>query len=319
MGYARVGTCSWTEKTMVGLWYPKGVTGAEARLRYYAERFDTVEVDSTFYALPDSERSALWAERTPDWFTFHVKAFGLMTKHSVDPRALEPPLDGMGHGLSRYGRAKDPSDELLDAVFDRFLGGIAPLERAGKMGAVLLQFPPWFTARDDATRHRNLEYLERAHDRLGPRRVFVEFRDPSWMAERVRAQTLGFLIDRGMAFVSVDAPQLPDGSTMPPIAESTADWACVRLHGRNAETWGARTASAADRFDYLYTDEELGEWEPRVRRLAAETDTTFVLFNNNKYDYAQRNAHRMNEVLSDLLLPVPHEPGPDVREQGSLF
>lgn len=319
MGHVRVGTCSWTEKTMVGLWYPRGVSSAEARLRFYASRFDTVEVDSTFYALPEYERCRLWAERTPDWFVFHVKAFGLMTRHSVDPRALEPPLDTMEHALTSYGRVTDPSTELLDAVFERFCEGIESLLEAGKLGGILIQLPPWVTARDERHRRENLDYLEYVRDRLDGYRLFVEFRDASWVADSVRRETMSFLVDRGMSFVSVDSPQFEDGRTMPPIAEATSDWACVRLHGRNRETWSAPTKSAADRFDYLYSRQELSEWEGPVRSLAAETNTTWVLFNNNKYDYAQRNAADMNEILEDLLLPVPHESGPERCEQGELF
>jgi uncharacterized protein YecE (DUF72 family) len=319
MGYVRIGTCSWTEPTMLKRWYPPGVNSAEARLRYYADRFDTVEVDSTFYALPDPDRAQAWAERTPEWFVFHVKAFGLMTRHSVSPKALESPLDEYEHALTRYGRVKDPSPELLDAVFARFEDGVAPLRAAGKLGGVLLQFPKWFSADTEQARRRNLDYLDYAADRLAGLRVLVEFRDPSWLAERIRTDTMGFLIDRGMTYVSVDAPRLADGSSMPPVAQATSDWAYVRLHGRNAETWASRTASAADRFDYLYGEDELREWEEPVRRLARETETTFVLFNNNKYDYAQRNARQMNEILEDLLMPVEHAPHDGSFEQESLF
>lgn len=320
MGVVRVGTCSWTEPTMVKRWYPPGVTSAEARLRYYAEHFDTVEVDSTFYALPDPDRATQWAERTPDWFVFHVKAYGLMTRHSVDPKTLDPPLDGMSHGLSRYGRVKDPSPELLAASFQRFREGVEPLERAGKLGGILLQFPAWFGSTDERTRSRNLDYLEYARAELDGYRVFVEFREPSWVGERYRADTMAFLIDRDLAYVSVDAPQLPDGSTMPPIAQATTEWACVRLHGRNRDTWAARTQSAADRFDYLYNERELREWEAPIRQLASEAQSTFVLFNNNKYDFAQRNARQMNDILADLLLPVPHSGGQGGSpEQDTLF
>jgi uncharacterized protein YecE (DUF72 family) len=299
---------------MIKRWYPPGVTSAKARLRYYAERFDTVEVDSTFYALPDAERSALWAERTPEWFLFHVKAFGLMTRHSVSPKALVPPLDEMGHELTRYGRVKDPSPELLDAAFERFRDGIEPLRRAGKLGAILLQFPHWFSAADDESFARGLEYLDAARDRLENLRLFVEFREPSWVGRARRSETMSFLIDRDMSFVCVDAPQTGDGTAMPPVVEATTGWGCVRLHGRNADTWSARTESAADRFEYLYSEDELREWEAPVRRLAGETDAVFVLFNNNKYDYAQRNAAQMNEILEDLLLPVPREDGGPAQE-----
>jgi uncharacterized protein YecE (DUF72 family) len=202
-------------------------------------------------------------------------------------------------------------------VFERFREGIEPLRRAGKLGGVLLQFPHWFSAADDASFERGLAYLDAARDRLEGYRLFVEFREPSWIGAARRSETTSFLIDRDMTFVCVDAPQTGDGTAMPPVVEATTDWACVRLHGRNVETWSTRTESAADRFDYLYSERELNEWEEPVRRLAGETDTTFVLFNNNKYDYAQRNAAQMSEILEDLLLPIPH--GEDEPKQEKLF
>jgi uncharacterized protein YecE (DUF72 family) len=319
MGIVRVGTCSWADKTMVKAWYPPEVTSAEARLRYYADRFDTVEVDSTFYALPELGTVERWVERTPDGFIFHVKAFGLMTEHSVDPRVLEEPLASMEHELTSYGRVTRPSGEMLEATFDAFLERIEPLRSVGKLGGILMQFPPYFRADDPASERRNLAYLERAAERLDGYRVLVEFRDPSWVSAQRRESTLDFLRHRGLAYVSVDAPQFPDRATMPPLAEATSDWAVVRMHGRNHDTWFARTKSAAERFDYLYSEEELGQWEAPIRRLADETEVTWVLFNNCRHDYAPRNAREMSEILADLLPEPPPEEAPRPGEQERLF
>jgi len=309
MGDVHVGTCAWTEKTMVDLWYPKGVTSPEQRLRYYASRFDTVEVDSPFYALPQRSYAEKWAARTPPGFIFNVKAYGMMTGHEVDERSLAPELREYEHEVSPRGRVCRPHPDMVDAAFDLFVSAMEPLRDAGKMGGVLMQFPPYFTANTPEHERRNLDYIEYAKDKLDGHRVLVEFRHPSWVRDGRADRTLKWLADRDLAYVSVDSPELPDRSTMPRLAALTSDWAYVRMHGRNAATWRSRTESSADRFDYLYATEELREWEPRIRDLARDADQTFVMFNNNKYDYAQRNAAEIQTILGDLVPPRADEPG----------
>ena len=317
MGHIRVGTCSWTEKTMAALWYPPGVSTPEQRLRYYARQFDTVEVDSSFYALPQRSYAQAWAERTPDDFTFHIKAYGMMTGHEVDDRALAPELRDFPHGVTTRGGVHDPSRDMIDASFDIFMDAIEPLAEAGKLGGVLMQFPPYFTALTPARERRNLEYIEYAADKLAPARVLVEFRHPSWVDDAHRDRTLRFLADRGLAYVSVDSPQFDDHSTMPPLSAVTSDWSYVRFHGRNQKTWFKRTESSTERFDWDYSDAELHEWEPRLREMAAEAEETFVMFNNNAYDYAQRNARQLGEILGDLVLPREEVPCPGEQSGGT--
>lgn len=303
MGYVHVGTCAWTEKTMVDLWYPKGVTSPEQRLRYYASVFDTVEVDSPFYALPQRSYAEKWAQRTPADFIFNVKAYGMMTGHEVDARSLAPELSDYEFEISPRGRVRHPHPDMVDASFDLFVSAIEPLRDAGKMGGVLMQFPPYFTAGTPEHERRNLDYIEYAKDKLDGYRMLVEFRHPSWLREGRGDRVLKWLADRDLAYVSVDSPELPDRSTMPRTAALTSDWAYVRMHGRNAATWRSRTDSSADRFDYLYSTDELREWEPKIRELARDADQTFVMFNNNKYDYAQRNAAEIQTILGDLVPP----------------
>jgi uncharacterized protein YecE (DUF72 family) len=321
VGIVRIGTCSWSDKTMVKAWYPPGIqSSAEARLRYYAERFDTVEADSPFYAIPDRRTTQLWAERTPPGFLFHVKAYGLLTQHHAKPETLPPVLRELPHELDRSGRIGHPSPEMLDATFGMFLDALEPLRAAGKLGGILMQFPPYFTAADPKKKERNLEYLEYARERLEGYRVLVEFRHSSWVEGGLEDGTLEFLADRDMAFVSVDAPQYPGGSTMPPLAAATSDWAYVRLHGRNRETYYGKHESAADRFDYLYTEGELCDWEDKMRGLAAVTQQTFVMFNNCRNDYAPRNAAQMAAILCDVA--APHDgamPGEAGGPDGRLF
>ncbi len=286
---------------MVEAWYPREVgSSAEARLRYYAARFDTVEVDSTFYGLPRREYAQAWAERTPPRFTFHVKAYGLMTRHEVDERALHPELRDYRYDVTERGRVRNPSREMVDRAFEIFVAELEPLRTAGKMGGVLMQFPPYFTAKP-AHHVENLNFIDSAAEKLEGLPIFVEFRHPSWVEERELPNTLRFLEDRGLAFVSVDAPHAPGLSAMPPVVAATAPWSYVRFHGRNREMWTARTASAADRFDYLYEPEELEEWAGPIRALAADSERTWVMFNNCKHDYAPRNAREMAAILEDVV------------------
>jgi uncharacterized protein YecE (DUF72 family) len=297
---------------MVEAWYPPEARTAEARLRYYARRFDTVEADAPFYGIPDPKVAENWAGRTPDGFRFHVKAFGLMTQHSVEERMLHPALRECRFEVSDRGRVHHPSSRMVDRSFELFGEFIAPLRTADKLGGVLMQFPLHFSALDKHQRDENLGYIQHAHERLEGVRMLVEFRHPSWVADENLMPTLAFLADREIAFVSVDAPQFPDRSTMPPVTAVTAPWAYVRLHGRNRDTYFGRNVSAADRFDYLYTSEELQEWAPRVRELASDAETTWVMFNNCKHDYAPRNAREMAEILADLVEPgVPGAASPD--------
>jgi uncharacterized protein YecE (DUF72 family) len=303
MGDVVVGTCSWTDKTMIERWYPRGVNTAEARLRYYAARFDSVEVDSTFYGLPKPEVAENWAKRTPDGFTFHVKAYGLMTGHDVDERSLHPDLRDFDYELTTRGRVRHADDRMYERAFELFLEGIEPLRRGHKMGGVLMQYPPYFQASDPKQIAHNLETIERAVDLLKPLPVFIEFRHASWVEGAQLADTMRFLSDRFLTYVAVDEPQIPGGHVMPHVSAATSPLGYVRFHGRNAAMWRAQTISAAERFDYLYSPDELAEWSEPIHNLAEETERTWVMFNNCRYDYAPRNAREMAEILGDVVAP----------------
>lgn len=305
MGDVVIGTCSWSDRTMIERWYPRQSSSAEARLRYYAARYDTVEVDSTFYGLPQRRNAENWVARTPPGFTFHVKAYGMMTQHEVDVRSLHPDLRDYNHELSTKGRVRNPERRMVERAFEIFTSELEPLREAGKMGGVLMQFPAYVTATDAERTREYLAYLEWAQAQLGDAPMLVEFRHPSWVTGAQLERTMGFLADNGMTYVSVDAPQFPNASTIPPVTAATSQWSYVRLHGRNRDMYFARTASAADRFDYLYTPDELQEWAGPISSLAEETDRTWVMFNNCKYDYAPRNAREMAAILGDLVAPRP--------------
>lgn len=288
MGRILVGTTSWTEKTLIesGRFYPPGANTAEERLRYYAGRFPVVEVDSTYYGLPSERNALLWAERTPPGFVFNVKAFRLFTAHQTPPEALPRDVrERLGVPLKKNFYYDDVPEEIKDELWRRFRLALEPLRASGKLGALLFQYPPWFVRRPESLAH-----VEDCARRMTGDVLAIEFRNKTWFDERHREATLEFERRHGLVHVVTDAPQGFSSST-PPVWEVTnRALAIVRLHGRNAATWQRATRTAAERFDYLYSEAELRGFVDPVRRLAAQAKTVHVLFNNCREDKAQRNA-----------------------------
>ena len=308
MSEVRIGTCSFADVALLKNWYPRGLDSKDW-LRYYAEHFDTVEIDSTYYRLPGAGMSAGWAERTPPGFLFHVKAFGLMTRHPVRVEQLPADLRAATEA-DEQGRIFHPPEELRAEVFRRFLAGIAPLREAGKLGGILFQLPPYIVCKDSS-----FDYLTWAKEQFRDATVLVDFRHASWLEEANRARTLSFLKEKGMALVIVDAPRLESKSVIPTVAELTSDVAYIRFHGRNAATWQHRGGSAADRFDYLYTREELAEWVEPLRELSGQARQLFAVFNNNNSSpppgplqgpvaQAPANALMLRQLLLEAAVPV---------------
>jgi uncharacterized protein YecE (DUF72 family) len=290
----RVGTCSWTDKTLIkdAAWYPKKSMSAAERLAFYAARFSVVEADSTYYRPPSPELTGGWAERTPDGFRMNVKAFSLMTGHPTKPESLWQDIrDAIEPEFAdkRNVYAKHLPEDALDAVWYRFADAMQPLRDRGRFGAVLLQYPPWFTPKRD-----NRDELARARKRLRDLPIAVEFRSPLWFGKDDLDRTLGWLSDHDLALVAVDAPKV---SKLPVVAAATADIAVVRFHGRADDTWKARTSTAAERFKYLYDKRELRPWVKRVEELASHAREVHVLMNNCYQDYGVRNAEDMTELL----------------------
>ncbi|MDX5567689.1 DUF72 domain-containing protein [Streptomyces sp. ID05-04B] len=279
MGEILVGACSWTDRALVSSgWYPPGRRDAAGRLLHYAERFPVVEVDATYYGLPGERTSRLWTERTPDGFVFDVKAFSLLTGHPTRPAAMPPGLPAGSRG-----------PRALDEVWRRFADGIRPLRDAGRLGAVLFQFPPWF--RPGARAHA---FLARCAERTAGWPVCVEFRHPHWWRGEQEQTTADLLRAHGFVAVAVDMEQsLP--SAVPPVTPVTCErLAVVRLHGRSRH-WG--TGGKEDRFRHEYGPGELDEWVPMIRALARRTEQVHVLFNNCCGDAAVRAAARMRALL----------------------
>jgi uncharacterized protein YecE (DUF72 family) len=287
----RVGTAGWTDKTLIESgWYPDDAGNPEKRLRYYATQFPLVEVDSAYYALPAEQTAAAWAERTPVHFTFNVKAFSLFTQHPTPVKALPKDLrEEAGKAGKDRVYLKDVDPKLADEAWSRFLAALEPLRSAGKLGAILLQFPPWFPIG-----RANKQYILDCAQRAAPDRVCVEFRNRTWMTEDNQKETLDFLSAHDLPYVCVDEPQGYSNS-IPPVLAATSDLAVVRLHG-HSEHWDAKTVQ--ERFDYRYSDEELKTWAGNVRRLAADADETHVVFNNCYRDYAHVNAQRMEALVA---------------------
>jgi uncharacterized protein YecE (DUF72 family) len=291
---------------MVRAWYPASKRSAADRLRYYSSFFDTVEVDSSFYGLPTPTTASIWTERTPPDFKFHIKAFAMLTRHGVRPEQLPAPVRSRHDWeLDRHGRILHPPSELRDEVFALFVSALEPLRAEGKLGLVLLQFPPYFVANET-----NRRYVAYSAERLAPLEVAVEFRHGTWLEAENAARTLDLLAGLGAAYVCVDEPKLEAANVLPPLAAVTADSAYVRFHGRNAATWNARTGSAAERFKYLYSLDELSEWTQPIRQLTERASTTYVMFNNCFADYAPKNAQQMLSLFDSL-----EEDGPATPEE----
>jgi uncharacterized protein YecE (DUF72 family) len=291
MGRVQVGTASWTDRTLIESgWYPPEADTPEKRLRYYARQFPLVEVDATYYALPAEQTAALWAARTPADFTFNVKAFSLFTHHPTPvaalPKDLRPAAEKTGKDRIYF---QDVGPAVTDEAWQRFSAALEPLRSAGKLGAILLQFPPWFPI-SKARR----DYIVASAERAAPDRVCVEFRNRTWMTPDNQEETLGFLTGHQLPYVCVDIPQGHRDSVPPVLAATSPDLAVVRMHG-HSDKWDSKDIH--ERFGYRYTEAELTEWAPKVRALAQDTAGTHVLFNNCYRNYAQVNAQQLTELL----------------------
>jgi probable DNA metabolism protein len=299
-----VGVAGWTDPTLTAsdAFYPREAVTAEHRLRHYASHYPIVEVDATYYSLPTRGMAAAWARRTPDHFVFDVKAHGLMTGHAAEVRRLpdwlrrELPREALAAGRV-YGR--DLPATLLEEVWRRFLSALDPLRAAGKLGAVLLQYPRWFQP-GPAT----AAALADVRGRLGDVPGAIELRHHTWMAGRVRDRTLGLLADLDLTYVVVDGPQ-GLASSMPPIAAVTSSrLAVVRLHGRRVETWERRNHAATERYRYLYDDAEIAEHLRKILELSEQKASALhIIYNNCHGNYAVTNAAELTYLLLSRTSP----------------
>ena len=295
----RIGTASWTDPTMVraGVFYPRGKSSAEERLRFYASQFPVVEVDATYYSLPDRANTELWAERTPADFSFHVKAHALMTGQPTEVARLpEGLVDALPKDVASKRKiyAKDLPREIDDAVWTYFIDSLLPLHELGKLGGILLQYPRWFLPTPE-----NKALLRESAQRLAGIPATVELRNHTWFgSERSSRWTLDMLRDLGLTHVIVDGPQGLESSVPAVGAVTTPQLAMVRLHGRRSATWEAANIPTVERYRYLYSPAELESWMPLIESAATEATRTIVFFNNCYGNYGATNAREMIAMLA---------------------
>jgi len=310
MNRIRVGICSWADPALIesGTFYPKKSMTADARLRYYAEFFDTVEINSAYYAIPDPKNALRWVERTPRGFIFHVKAYSLLTGHHPRESALPAELRALLPRSPRRTRRGEIEagtfpPEAVDEAFRLFRAALRPLAEAGKLGYVLFQFAPWVHFGRD-----RLAYLATLRERLPGWTVAVEFRHRSWLPDHAD-ETLSALEEGGLAHVVVDAPQV--SNAVPRVTVRTAPVAVFRLHGRHAEGWlkqlRGEEPEVREKYDYVYTEDELRGLLPEVEGVAEESEQTFVSFNNNNRDFPVRNALMMKRLLGQPVNSLPRD------------
>lgn len=298
-GTILVGTSSWADPGFIEDWYPRGLP-AKDRLPYYAERFRAVEVNSSFYAVPERETVGRWAHVTPDEFVFDVKLHRLLSRHAAQLKELPPEIrDDVEVGPR--GRVR-LTPELEKEMVARVRHACEPLDKAGKLRAFLLQLTPAFSP----DKHELAE-LDPIIEGLSPHPVAVEFRHRGWVRDKRVEETLGYLSERRAVFVSVDAPPEDHIPIMPPIdAVTRDDLAYMRLHGRNTEGY-LHGKTVAERFAWRYSDDELEEVAGRVRGLAEQAGEVHTLFNNNRGDDAPTSAQRFMSLLGQDPGPPPQE------------
>lgn len=296
----RIGLSAWTDTSMLeeGEFYPRRTMTAEERLWWYGHFFDTVEVNSSFYAIPSVETTTGWVQRTPPGFLFNAKAYGLLTGHHVDiaraPEALKRllPAAARRRGRGRVANA-DIGLEARAWAFAELRASLAPLRRAGKLGYVLFQLAPWVTRSEAA-----LADLARLPPELPDTVIAVEFRHRSWFGAATDV-TLAFLRDHGLTYVSIDGPR--SRATVPSLPALTTPHAVFRLHGRNfagflAQVQGKRP-TVAEKYDYLYSDRELEEIARAAGALNGRAERVNLAMNNNRRDYPVTNGLRLKEML----------------------
>jgi uncharacterized protein YecE (DUF72 family) len=292
-----VGTCSWADKSTIksGEFYPQSIKTSEERLRYYASRFRTLEIDSTYYAIPPQRNVSLWAERTPHDFIFHVKAYSALTGHGVDVKALP---QNMRNFLSEKEKSKKfayiKDHHVISTLAEQFLNCLAPVIETEKLGLIVFQYPPWFYYS-----RRNMDYILFSQKIVRNLPIGIEFRHGSWLVPQRRAEVLNFLKKHHLIYITADEPQYGNLTTIPFAPDITTEIAYLRLHGRNKDTWLKKGIETSLRYKYLYSDEELKNFVPPVKELSRKASKVYVMFNNCHGGFAMKNALSMMNLLDE--------------------
>jgi uncharacterized protein YecE (DUF72 family) len=309
-----VGTASWSDPGFVKDWYPKQLPAGE-RLAWYARHFSYVEVNSSFYGIPDFRTVERWTEQTPDDFLFDIKLHRLLSRHSTTEAHLSPEL----REVAQVKNGKVLLDPKLEkTVIRRILQVTHPLEVAGKLGAFLLQLSPSF-----GPRHEKLEELESLIKQFEGRTLAVELRNRSWLSEERKEQTFDFFREHKLTMVAVDAPESEHFMVMPFTDEVTnSQLAYLRLHGRNEEGY-IKGRTVAERFNYQYSTTEIRQTVDQVASMAGKAKEVHVSYNNNASNYAPRAAAEFLEVARkehpELELQGAPAPAEKKLKTGDLF
>jgi uncharacterized protein YecE (DUF72 family) len=293
-GKILVGTASWSDPGFVERWYPKKMPAGE-RLAWYAQHFELVEVNSTFYSVPEPRMVERWCAATPDEFTFDVKLHQLFSFHSTPAKLLPPDLQSHAPTDSK-GNVKATPD-LQEAMLKTFLRSMSIFRDAGKLGVLLLQLSPAFSPRK-----HELNELEPLIEMLSGYELAIEFRNRNWAIDDQLESTIDFVREHRAIFVNVDAPASDHFTVMPSDVDEVTNTkiAYLRLHGRNAKAY-TTGKTVAVRFNYDYDENEIAEVAERSRKLAQEVHETHVIFNNNNLDYAPRAALRLRKALGQIV------------------
>ncbi|HMC25047.1 MAG TPA: DUF72 domain-containing protein [Candidatus Udaeobacter sp.] len=294
IGKILVGTASWSDPGFVERWYPKKMPAGE-RLGWYTQHFEMVEVNSTFYSVPEPRMVERWCAATPDDFAFDVKLHQLFSFHSTPAKLLPPDLQKFAETNAK-GIVKS-TPKLQEAVFKIFLRSMSIFHDAGKLGVFLLQLSPAFSPRK-----HELGELIQLIEMLSDYDLAIEFRNRNWTAGDKLQLTIDFLQKYHAIFVNVDAPASDHFMVMPSDVDEVTNSkvAYLRLHGRNEKAYITGKTVAA-RFDYDYSESEIAEVAQRSRKLAKEARESHVIFNNNNLDYAPHAALRLRKALGQIV------------------
>src|SRR3954453_15910446 len=291
-----VGTASWSDPGFVERWYPKKLPASD-RLPWYAQHFDLVEINSTFYSAPEPRMVERWCAATPDNFTFDVKLHQLFSFHSTPAKLLPADLQRQAD-TDAEGKVV-PTGDVQEALVKIFLRATAIFRSAGKLGVLLLQLSPAFSPRK-----HELNELTPLIEMLNGYELAIEFRNLNWAIGDQLQSTVDFVRKHGAIFVNVDAPASDHFTVMRSDVDevTNSNVAYLRLHGRNAKAYTTCKTGAA-RFDYDYNEKGVAEDAERGRKLAREARDLHVIFNNNNLDYAPRAAIRLRKALGQIVNP----------------
>ncbi len=292
-GNILVGTASWSDPGFVERWYPAKLPAGE-RLPWYAQHFEMVEVNSTFYAVPAVRLVERWQRDTPNEFIFDVKLHRALSRHATNVKSLPPALQKLAEADAK-GTVKLTA-KLERALLDEVTASVEPLRAAGKFGGFLLQLSPAFSPRK-----HELAELDDMCARLAPSGMVVELRNRNWTEGEELARTLEFFRHHQTTLALVDAPDESHFTIMPSELDEITNprRAYLRLHGRNAQAY-LRGKTVAERFYYDYSDEEIAEVAERTKKLAREAESVHVIFNNNALDFAPHAALRLRAALGQI-------------------